>query len=172
MKHYIYSLLMIVVPATTASAQQSGKDALFGTSYPTVGTLSEQATFSLLSSFGGNGTSGNATFVQQTGNQNTVNLDIQGSGNNVSTKQDGSENSIAMDFKGTNSQYILEQNGNSNTLVLNNIKSAGTNFQAVQSSNDNSLTLEGNGIGALQSMKIEQTGGMVIIINSNPNLGQ
>lgn len=171
MKHFISHLTMALLFATTSFAQQVSKDALFGSDYQSISTLSEQAKFSLLSSFGGTGNPGNATIIQQTGNQNSVTLDLKGSGNNIVTKQEGSENSISMNFKGTNSQYLLEQNGDGNTMVMNNIKSSGTNFQATQTDNGNSLTLEGTSIGSLQSMKIEQTGGMVISISSNPYLG-
>jgi hypothetical protein len=171
MKQIFLTAIMAVLFTSVSLAQQSGKDALFGSNYPPFNALSAQAKFSILNAFGGTGKSVNETIINQTGNQNTMRLELAGTGNNVTTKQEGSENYLSMEMKGADNLYLLEQNGNSNTLVMNSITSNNVHFQAIQTNDGNSLTLEGNGIGSLQSMKIEQTGGMSIIISSLPSLG-
>lgn len=170
MKNLISTIIFGVLSTTTLFAQDFSKDALYGSDYQSISTLSEQAKFSILSSFTGTGVQGSNATVLQNGNNNTTELNLAGNGNKVITSQQGDNNNIYMDFQGTNSQYILEQDGDKNNLELKNLTSNGTNFQVSQLNNENGITVEGSGIGSLQSMKIEQTGGMKIIIDSNPVL--
>ena len=172
MKKIFLSCAVLLVSTAILYAQQVPGEASFGSFAQSLNNLTDQAKISVISNYGGTGMPGSNANVTQTGNQNNLNLNLRGNGNNIVTSQIGDLNQLNMDFNGSNSQYVLEQNGNSNEMLMKNVKSNGINFQATQTLGGNSLTLEGGSIGSLQSMKIEQTGGMKIIIESNPIFGK
>jgi hypothetical protein len=169
------NFLIVLIPAAlcfgTLHAQQIPGEATFGSSSQALSALPDQARISVISSFDGTGKAGSNANVVQTGNQNSLNLNLTGNGNNILTQQLGNGNVLYMDFVGTNSQYVLTQEGNENTLQMNNISSNGVDFRLNQKDGKNNLTLEG-GITPLESMKIEQSGGMRIIIESNALIGR
>jgi hypothetical protein len=105
--------------------------------------------------------------IYQNGNSNNLHLDLKGIGNKITGRQNGNENTLNLRAKTMNSQYWLEQAGNGNVLSLTNITSNGINFQVNQAQNNNSLILDGAGYGQLPSLKIEQSGGMRLSIQSN-----
>ncbi|TDE15320.1 hypothetical protein [Dyadobacter psychrotolerans] len=172
MKNFLINLSLSALSLGALHAQQVPGEASFGSSAQSLSNLSDQAKISVISSFGGTGRPGSNANVIQSGNQNSLNLNLTGNGNNIVTSQIGDLNQLNLDLNGSNSQYVLEQSGNSNELQMKNIKSSGINFQSTQKDGGNSLILQGGSIGSLQSMKIEQTGGMKIIIESNPIFGK
>jgi hypothetical protein len=166
MKKNILASAAFCFIATISLAQSTQNEALFGRQYSS--NLTQQSFNSLLSTQSTIGKAGSEAIVIQTGSGNTQNLTTKGSGNHLVASQVGDENTINMDLAGNNNQYMLQQHGSGNTLQMNKIVSNGISFQVGQSQDGNSLTLEGSKIGSLQSMKIEQTGGMKLIVESNP----
>ncbi|HEV7382459.1 MAG TPA: hypothetical protein VGN64_21840, partial [Dyadobacter sp.] len=169
------NLLIALIPTAlcfgTLHAQQIPGEATFGSFSQSLSALPDPARITVISTYGGTGKPGSNANAVQTGNQNTLNLNLTGNGNNIVTSQVGDANMLNMDFVGTNSQYVLTQDGNGNQLQMNNITSNGVDVRISQKDGNNNLTLEG-GITPLESMKIEQTGGMRIIIESNSLIGR
>jgi hypothetical protein len=165
MKTSFFSLLALFC-VTSAVAQKTHQDITPG-SFSSSRGLSNEAFYSVLGSFGGTGKIGSDATVIQAGTGNTLNLNLVGSGNVVDTKQTGNDNTLTMDFSGTNSKYVLDQDGDVNTMSLSKVTSNGINFQVSQKNNNNVLTVDGSGTGALPALKIEQTGGMQVTIESN-----
>lgn len=172
MKTFLITLSLSVLFFHALHAQQVPGEASFGSFAQSLTSLSDQAKISVISGYGGTGKPGTNANVTQTGNHNSLNLHLTGNGNNIVTRQTGDLNALNMDYKGTNSQYLLSQEGNDNKLQMNHITSNGIDFQVTQMDGGNSLTLDGGGFSPLQSMKIEQTGGMKILIESNPLIGR
>jgi opacity protein-like surface antigen len=168
MKNFLIILLLSVLSISALYAQQVSGEATFGSFSQSLSNLPDQAVISVINNYAGTGKPGTHASVIQTGDYNNLNLNLSGSGNNVLTTQIGDMNKLNLDLDGSNSQYVLEQNGNSNQLLMKNIRSNGINFQSSQTGGANTLTLEGGSMGSLQSMKIEQSGGMKLIIESNP----
>jgi|GEM_PF-7016253 len=166
MKNFILASTAFCLSCTICFAQSSQNEALFGRQYS--GNLSQQSFNSLLIKQSAIGQDGSEAIVIQTGSGNSQNLSTRGIGNQVVASQLGDENTINLDLTGSNNKYLLQQQGSGNTLQMNKITSNNINFQVGQSQDGNSLTLEGSKIGSLQSMKIEQTGGMKLIVESNP----
>ncbi|MCE7042640.1 hypothetical protein [Dyadobacter sp. CY312] len=172
MKNFLINLSLSALSLGALHAQQVPGEASFGSFSQSLNSLTDQAKITVISGYSGTGKSGSNANVTQTGNQNILNLNLSGNGNNIVTQQKGDLNTLNMDFNGSNSQYLLSQEGNDNKLQMNNITSNGIDFQVTQKDGGNNLTLEGSGFTPLQSMKIEQTGGMRIIIDSNPLIGK
>jgi hypothetical protein len=172
MKNFLINLSLSALSLGAVHAQQLPGEASFGSLSQSFNSLTDQAKISVISDYSGTGKPGSNANVTQTGNQNILNLNLTGNGNNIVTQQTGDLNTLNMDFIGSNSQYLLTQEGNDNTLQMNNITSTGVDFRVSQKEGSNSLTLEGSGFSPLQSMTIEQTGGMRIIIDSNPLIGK
>lgn len=171
MKKFLIALISTALCSGTLHAQQIPGEASFGSTSQALSALPDQAKISVITGYPGTGRAGSNASVIQTGNQNTLNLSLSGNGNNVLTQQTGDGNVLNMDLVGTNSQYILTQDGNENKLQMNNITSTGVDVRVNQKDGKNNLTIEG-GITSLESMKIEQSGGMRIIIESNALIGR
>jgi hypothetical protein len=172
MKNYLINLSLAALSLGALHAQQVPGEASFGSFSQSLSNLTDQAKIVAIGGYMGTGKPGSNTNVTQTGNQNILNLNVTGNGNNIVTQQNGDLNTLNMDLNGSNSQYLLSQEGNGNKLQMDNIKSNGVDFRVSQKDGSNSLTLDGGGFSPLQSMKIEQTGGMRIIIDSNPLIGK
>ena len=155
----------------TLHAQQIQGEASFGSFSQSLHAMQDQAKISVITGYTASGKLGSNTSVVQSGNQNVLNLNIKGNGNDVVTQQIGNGNLLNLDLLGNNSQYLLVQEGNENGLHMNNVTSSGIDFRVQQKNNGNSLTIMG-GVTPLESMKIEQTGGMRIIVESGTLLGR
>lgn len=166
MKNFSLVLSTFCVSCTVSLAQSVQNEALFGKQY--AGNLSQQSFNSLLSTQSALGQGGSEAIIIQTGFGNSQNLATKGTGNQVVSSQLCDDNTINLDLVGNNNQYLLQQQGSGNTLQMNKISSNGSNVHVGQSQDGNSLIVEGSKIGTLQSMTIEQTGGMKLIIESNP----
>ncbi|GAB2766999.1 hypothetical protein GCM10027275_06460 [Rhabdobacter roseus] len=116
--------------------------------------------------YSGTGSAGSNVALLQSGLDNQSMLNIIGSGNLITTQQVGNNNQLRLDLTGQNNKYDLLQDGNNNLLQLMNTTSSGIQFQVIQRGDGNELTRNGNGLGALPSLKIEQTGGMKLIIET------
>ncbi|REA57752.1 hypothetical protein DSL64_22730 [Dyadobacter luteus] len=171
MKNFLIVLIPTALCFGTLHAQQIPGEASFGSISQSLSALPEPAKITVITGYGGTGRPGSNANAVQTGNQNVLNLNLTGNGNNIMTSQVGDGNVLNMDFVGKNSQYLLNQEGNGNQLQMNNITSNGVDVRINQKDGQNNLTFEG-GITPLESMKIEQSGGMRIIIESNALIGR
>lgn len=163
MKNILYYVaLSMLFPATVLAQQTQGQ-----ANYPGNNVTTGEAIVRQLGGFEKANFRDVDISIYQNGNSNNLYLDLKGTGNKITGRQNGNENTLGLSAKTVNSQYWLEQTGNGNILSLTNITSNGINFQVNQTQNYNSLTLDGAGYGQLPSLKIEQSGGMRLSIQSN-----
>ena len=159
----ITALLFLTV---TASFGQKSQENQFSGGRQMNNTLSNEAFVRQLGgATPGNGT-GSEISIFQKGDFNKLNFDIKGKGNNITGRQNGDDNTLRLAAKTSNSNFWLEQSGNYNKLDLGNVAGNNIRFQVFQSQNNNSLSLDGLN-STLPAMKIEQSGGMQIGIQSN-----
>ena len=113
--------------------------------------------------------SGNTTespiLVTQLGHDNELSFKLTGPENKASGLQIGNYNALYLDVNARSSNYLLQQDGNYNNIELTNMTTDGINFELTQRQNNNSLVLDGG--RSLPSLKIEQSGGMQLTIQTN-----
>lgn len=103
--------------------------------------------------------------IFQSGHSNELNFMLKGTGNSATGLQIGNFNDMSLDMDAQNSRFYLEQYGNGNNIDLTNMNGNGINFELTQRQNNNSLVLDGG--SHIPSLKIEQSGGMQLTIQSN-----
>ncbi len=130
-------------------------------------TISQEAFISQIGYFDGTGNAGTQLKLTQNGNQNTSDIKINGNGNELITSQMGDGNNLKLNITGNSNAYNLSQKGDDNNLVLDKVKSNHINFQVIQVDNGNGLVIHGKNTGDLPALKIEQSGGMKLSIESN-----
>jgi len=165
MKIPLKIVVLLILTATVSFAQRiqenQGSGSLPGNNIPS----SEAFIRQVGGSAPGNST-GSEISIFQKGDLNTLNFNIKGTGNSITGRQNGDGNTLSLTTKTNNSNFWLEQNGNYNKLDLGNITGNDIRFQVFQSQHNNSLSLDGLNT-TLPAMKIEQSGGMQISIQSN-----
>ncbi len=100
----------------------------------------------------------------QNGNANQQVVSPQSSSNNIRLIQDGNLNTMDLRMAGEWNNYEFIQQGNRNVLELRNVQANENTLQIVQKGNGNQLTDLGSGL-LNRPIRIEQSGGMKIIIN-------
>jgi hypothetical protein len=110
---------------------------------------------------------GKEAIISQSGSGNNVNYRSAGQ-NKFQANQNGSGNEVNLDLSGGGNEFLFSQQGNNNKALLPNTMSSGKQFELNQTGNGNELTRDGASVGTLpMSMKIEQTGGMRLIITTS-----
>jgi hypothetical protein len=103
----------------------------------------------------------------QTGRLNNVQYRETGRDNQVRVQQQGAQNSLDLDLSGNDNQYSIAQKGNQNRFQWGAVQQDGGQLEVVQRGHNNQLIREGSATAAGVPMRIEQTGGMqLIILNS------
>ncbi|MCE7065095.1 hypothetical protein [Dyadobacter sp. CY326] len=163
MKRIQFYIAIVMLFPMGVFAQQGKDPVLFGEDNKAI----DEAIVKQIGEFEQGNAKGKDVLFLQKGNQNDLNVTLQGLGNTVLGGQSGNENKIILDARSANSQYWLEQQGDNNIMSLTNVEGNGVNFQVTQYENNNSLLLDGAGNNQMSSLKIEQSGGMKIQIESN-----
>ena len=111
-------------------------------------------------------TSGEITLVQS-GQLNQLQYKETGRSNAVSLSQQGTNNLLDVDVDGSNNRLSFAQQGDNNATLWRARQNNGQ-LDVLQRGNNNLLVQEGGSPAAGVPMRIEQTGGMQLIIKNNP----
>lgn len=105
--------------------------------------------------------------VSQIGSANRLSFRSQGEANNATFRQVGDANRIDLNLTGNSNRYVVEQFGNQNLLSLPDVRSVNADVQLIQRGNGNQLVREGSlSVGTGVQMRIEQTGGMKVMLTN------
>ncbi len=117
----------------------------------------------------GNGTvpAGSDASIVQAGSGNQLTLRSRGDGNATNLRQVGDGNQLELNLIGNGNRYFVEQMGNRNVLSLPDVRSSNADVQLIQRGDGNQLIRAGSlSVGAGVQMRIEQTGGMKIMLTN------
>lgn len=117
----------------------------------------------------GNGTvsTGSDASIMQAGLGNQLTFRSRGEGNTTNFRQTGDGNQLELNLIGSGNRYMVEQTGNRNVLSLPDVRSLNADVQLIQRGDGNQLIRAGSlSVGAGVQMRIEQTGGMKIMLTN------
>lgn len=109
-------------------------------------------------------TAGEMTIVQ-TGQLNQLRVQETGKDNLVRLAQHGTNNALDLEVNGSGNRYSFVQQGDNN-LAQWQAKQQNNQFELMQRGNNNQLIQEGNASNTGVPMRIEQTGGMQLILKT------
>ncbi|QIP16279.1 hypothetical protein G8759_28380 [Spirosoma aureum] len=110
-------------------------------------------------------TSGEIALVQ-TGQLNQLHYQETGRGNAANLVQQGSNNVLDVAISGSDNQYSFVQQGDNNAAQWRSRQTNGQ-LEVIQRGNNNQLMQEGNIPALGVPMRIEQNGGMQLLIKNN-----
>ncbi|GAB3643725.1 hypothetical protein [Spirosoma arcticum] len=110
-------------------------------------------------------TSGELTIVQ-TGQLNQLRYGEAGTGNTVRLSQQGTNNALDLEVTGTGNQYDFAQQGDNNVAQWRTGHQNNDHLEVLQRGNNNQLIQEGSVPAAGVPMRIEQTGGMQLLLKN------
>lgn len=110
-------------------------------------------------------TSGEITLVQ-TGQLNQVRVQQTGADNSVRLSQQGISNTLDVAVSGTGNRYDFAQQGDGNVAQWRAGQQNNGQLDVLQRGNNNQLIQEGSVPAAGVSMRIEQTGGMQLLLKT------
>ncbi|QHV96141.1 hypothetical protein [Spirosoma endbachense] len=110
-------------------------------------------------------TSSEITLVQ-TGQLNQLNYQETGRGNAVNLVQQGSNNVLDVAISGSDNRYSFVQQGDNNAAQWQSRQNNGQ-LEVIQRGNNNQLMQDGSMPAMGVSMRIEQNGGMQLLIKNN-----
>lgn len=110
-------------------------------------------------------TPGEITIVQ-TGQLNQLRVQEAGTDNAVRLSQQGTNNVLDVEVTGTGNRYDFAQQGDSNVTQWRARQQNNGQLEVLQRGNNNQLIQEGSAPAAGVPMRIEQTGGMQLILKS------
>ncbi|QHV95532.1 hypothetical protein [Spirosoma endbachense] len=154
-RHLLTFCLGII--ALSASAQS---DAFWKQTGTGTNTLVQQAIVS------GNVTAGSTVLIDQAGTGNKLLTSSQGSANAMLLRQTGNQNQLELNLIGNGNHYTVDQIGNQNVLTMPDVRSNNVDVQLIQRGDGNQLIREGS-LSVGVPMRIEQTGGMKVILTNN-----
>ena len=117
----------------------------------------------------GNGavSTGSDASIMQAGSANQLTLRSRGESNVTNLRQTGDGNQLELNLIGSGNRYMIEQTGNRNVLSLPDVRSLNANVELIQRGDGNQLIRAGSlSVGAGVQMRIEQTGGMKIMLTN------
>ncbi len=162
---FFYFIFLFGIFMLPANAQAQGVNNNFGSYSSSSSDLSQEAIVTQLGTNSGN--LGSQVMLIQNGSNNASYIKVYGEDNLVASFQDGERNNLAVALIGNENNYQLKQTGDDNNLDLDQVRSKNIDFQVNQISNNNELIIKGNSTGELPALKIEQSGGMRLTIQSN-----
>lgn len=109
-------------------------------------------------------TSGEITLVQ-TGQLNQLRVQESGTGNTIRLSQRGTNNALDVAVSGTGNRYDFAQQGDNNVAQWRAGQTNGR-IDVLQRGNNNQLIQEGGAPVAGIPMRIEQTGGMQLLLKN------
>lgn len=104
--------------------------------------------------------------LMQSGQLNQIQFQDSGAGNKVSLQQQGINNVLELDIAGNDNRYSFAQQGNNN-LAQWRSRQNNAQLDVLQRGDNNRLTQDGSSLPGGVPMRIEQTGGMQLIIKNN-----
>ncbi|WP_375446138.1 hypothetical protein [uncultured Fibrella sp.] len=107
---------------------------------------------------------GEATLVQ-TGQLNQLHYQATGRSNIVNLSQQGTANALDLTITGTNNRYSFAQQGDNNVARWQS-RQSNAQLDVLQRGDNNQLIQTGNGRAAGVPLRIEQTGGMQLQIQT------
>ncbi|NEU65873.1 hypothetical protein [Spirosoma agri] len=108
---------------------------------------------------------GSTVLIDQAGNDNKLTTSSQGNANVMLLRQTGNQNQLELNLTGNDNRYMVDQIGNRNVLDMPNVRSNNVDVQLIQRGDGNQLIREG-GLSVGVPMRIEQTGGMKVILTT------
>ena len=114
----------------------------------------------------GGGVAASAVTMVQVGSANELVYRQHGEGNTARFQQAGDANRLEVNLTGANNRLSVDQLGNHNLLSLPDVRSNGADVQVIQRGNGNELTRQGTLSTGGVPMRIEQTGGMHVILTN------
>jgi hypothetical protein len=114
----------------------------------------------------GAGRSSQELTLLQSGQLNQLQYRQTGVNNRVSVRQLGTQNGLDLTISGSDNQYSIHQQGDRNVMQWGAIQQNGGQLDLSQRGNSNQLIREGSSTAAGVSMRIEQSGGMQMIIKN------
>ena len=107
-------------------------------------------------------TSSEVTLVQ-TGQLNQLHMQETGEGNGVHLTQQGNNNVLDIDLSGSHNRYSFTQQGDNNAVQWHS-RQSNSQLETIQRGNNNQLIQEGSTPAIGVPMRIEQSGGMQLVI--------
>jgi hypothetical protein len=103
----------------------------------------------------------------QAGASNQLLFQSKGEANTTTFRQVGEANRIELTLIGNGNRFGVEQLGNRNVLSLPDVRATNADVQLIQRGDGNQLIRQGNlSVGAGVQMRIEQTGGMKVMLTN------
>lgn len=110
-------------------------------------------------------TTGELTLVQS-GQLNQLQFKENGRANAVILSQQGENNTLEVDIVGSENRYLFAQQGDNNAALWRSHQNNGQ-LEVLQRGNNNQLVQDGSSPAPGVPMRIEQTGGMQLILKNN-----
>ncbi len=131
---------------------------------PLIGSAQSQVYFRQPTGNGSGLTTSELTLVQ-TGQLNQLQYQETGRANAVRITQQGHSNALDLDLTGSNNRYNFAQQGDNNLTQWRASQNNGQ-LEVVQRGNNNQLIQESSTPATGVSMRIEQTGGMRVLLKN------
>lgn len=112
------------------------------------------------------GLSASEITLVQSGQLNQLQFKENGRANAVSLSQQGENNTLEVDIVGSENRYLFAQQGDNNAALWRSRQNNGQ-LEVLQRGNNNQLVQDGSSPAAGVPMRIQQTGGMQLLINNN-----
>lgn len=110
-------------------------------------------------------TTGELTLVQS-GQLNQIQFQETGHRNAAKLVQKGDNNILEVDIVGSDNRYSFSQQGDNNAALWRSRQNNGQ-LEVLQRGNNNQLVQDGSSLAPGVPMRIEQTGGMQLLIKNN-----
>ncbi|MBO0935283.1 hypothetical protein J2I47_01855 [Fibrella sp. HMF5335] len=101
----------------------------------------------------------------QTGQLNQLQVQQTGRANAIRITQHGQNNTLDLDLTGSNNRYAFAQQGDNNLTQWRASQNNGQ-VDVIQRGNNNQLIQESSGLATGVSLRIEQTGGMRVLLKN------
>lgn len=121
--------------------------------------------------------SGNWVEARQVNTGNVVGAVVAGLGNTVILSQTGLSNQISFGLNGSGNQFSLIQNGG-DVATMQNLNQSGTRLELIQGAGNNSFSMDNTTLvkdpfsTGIPALRIEQTGGASVLIQSGRIIGK
>ncbi|GAA4403060.1 hypothetical protein GCM10023187_18770 [Nibrella viscosa] len=109
----------------------------------------------------------NEIILLQSGQLNQIQLQDKGAGNQINLQQQGINNVLDLDISGNDNQYSFSQQGDNNLAQWHSRQQNHRQLEVLQRGDNNRLIQDGGSLPGGIPMRIEQTGGMQLIIKNN-----
>lgn len=120
--------------------------------------------------------SANQLEVMQSNNGNVANALLAGMNNGITLYQAGASNQVNIELSGSNNQFLLTQDGG-DVVNMQGLNQSGTRLELIQGIGNNSFSIDNSTLvkdpfsTGIPNLRIEQTGGAAVTIQSGRIIG-